>query len=207
MTRRGRMMAVVLDDGGAQVEVSVFNELFEKHRDKLKEDALLVVQGKVQRDEFIGGLRVTAEDLFDLAGLRARYAARLRLDMNGQADARRLMELLAPFRAAGACPVFVRYRTPKEIEEAKAVPVSDLKDPQTDEQRTKPGHEQWLIMIANCTHLGCIPVGESGEFGGWFCPCHGSQFDTAGRIRKGPAPTNLVVPPYEFVSDTLVQIG
>jgi DNA polymerase-3 subunit alpha len=110
MTRRGRMMAVVLDDGGAQVEVSVFNELFEKHRDKLKEDALLVVQGKVQRDEFIGGLRVTAEDLFDLAGLRARYAARLRLDMNGQADARRLMELLAPFRAAGACPVFVRYR-------------------------------------------------------------------------------------------------
>jgi DNA polymerase-3 subunit alpha len=110
MTRRGRMMVVVLDDGGAQVEVSVFNELFEKHRDKLKEDALLVVQGKVQRDEFIGGLRVTAEDLFDLAGLRARYAARLRLDMNGQADARRLMELLAPFRAAGACPVFVRYR-------------------------------------------------------------------------------------------------
>jgi DNA polymerase-3 subunit alpha len=110
MTRRGRMMAVVLDDGGAQIEVSVFNELFEKHRDKLKEDALLVVQGKVQRDEFAGGLRVTAEDLFDLASLRARYAARLRLDMNGQADARRLMELLAPFRAAGACPVFVRYR-------------------------------------------------------------------------------------------------
>ena len=104
-------------------------------------------------------------------------------------------------------PVFVRNRTPKEIEEAKAVPLSDLKDPQTDEQRTKPGHEQWLIMVANCTHLGCIPVGESGEFGGWACPCHGSQFDTAGRIRKGPAPTNLVVPPYEFVSDTLVQIG
>lgn len=104
-------------------------------------------------------------------------------------------------------PVFVRHRTPTEIADAKAVPLSDLRDPQTDEQRTKEGHEQWLIMIANCTHLGCIPVGESGEFGGWFCPCHGSQFDTAGRIRKGPAPTNLVVPPYEFVSDTLVQIG
>jgi len=110
MTRRGRMMAVVLDDGSAQVEVSVFNELFEKHRDKLKEDALLVVQGKVQRDEFAGGLRVTADELFDLASLRARFAARLRLEMNGQADARRLMELLAPYRAAGACPVFVRYR-------------------------------------------------------------------------------------------------
>jgi ubiquinol-cytochrome c reductase iron-sulfur subunit len=104
-------------------------------------------------------------------------------------------------------PVFVRNRTPAEVAEAQAVPLSDLKDPQTDEQRTKAGHEQWLIMVANCTHLGCIPVGESGDYGGWACPCHGSQFDTAGRIRKGPAPTNLVVPPYEFISDTLVQIG
>lgn len=104
-------------------------------------------------------------------------------------------------------PVFVRHRTATEIEEARAVPLADLKDPQPDDARVKPGHEQWLIMLANCTHLGCIPVGESGEFGGWFCPCHGSQFDTAGRIRKGPAPTNLVIPPYEFVSDTLVQIG
>jgi ubiquinol-cytochrome c reductase iron-sulfur subunit len=104
-------------------------------------------------------------------------------------------------------PVFVRHRTQAEIDEAKAVPLSDLKDPETDEQRTKPGHEQWLIMIANCTHLGCIPVGESGEYDGWFCPCHGSVYDTAGRIRKGPAPKNLVLPDYEFVSDTLVQIG
>ena len=104
-------------------------------------------------------------------------------------------------------PVFVRHRTQAEIDEAKAVPLSDLKDPATDESRTKEGHAQWLIMIANCTHLGCIPTGESGEFDGWACPCHGSQFDTAGRIRKGPAPTNLVVPPYEFISDTLVQIG
>lgn len=104
-------------------------------------------------------------------------------------------------------PVFVRNRTDKEVAEAKAVPMADLKDPQTDEQRTKPGHENWLIMIANCTHLGCIPVGQSGEYDGWACPCHGSQFDTAGRIRKGPAPTNLVVPPYDFITDTLVQIG
>ena len=104
-------------------------------------------------------------------------------------------------------PVFIRHRTPKEIQEAQAVPLSELKDPETDEQRTKPGHEQWLVMIANCTHLGCIPVGESGEYDGWFCPCHGSVYDTAGRIRKGPAPLNLVVPPYKFLSDTKIQIG
>ncbi|MEO5807754.1 ubiquinol-cytochrome c reductase iron-sulfur subunit [Devosia sp.] len=104
-------------------------------------------------------------------------------------------------------PVFVRHRTPKEIEEAKAVPMSDLKDPEPDSARVKEGHEQWLIMIANCTHLGCIPVGESGDYDGWFCPCHGSQYDSAGRIRKGPAPKNLVLPPYKFISDTLVQIG
>lgn len=104
-------------------------------------------------------------------------------------------------------PVFVRHRTAAEIEEARAVPLSDLKDPEPDSARVKEGHEQWLIMIANCTHLGCVPVGESGEYDGWFCPCHGSHYDTAGRIRKGPAPVNLVVPPYEFVSDTLVQIG
>jgi DNA polymerase-3 subunit alpha len=109
MTRRGRMMVVVLDDGSAQIELSVFNELFERHREKLKEDALLIVQGKVQRDEFAGGQRVTADELFDLAGLRARFAARLRLEMNGQADARRLKEVLAPYRAQGACAVSVHY--------------------------------------------------------------------------------------------------
>jgi ubiquinol-cytochrome c reductase iron-sulfur subunit len=104
-------------------------------------------------------------------------------------------------------PVFIRHRTPAEIELARAVPLSQLKDPEPDEARVKEGHEQWLIMIANCTHLGCVPVGESGNYDGWLCPCHGSHFDTAGRVRQGPAPTNLVLPPYEFVSDTLVQIG
>lgn len=104
-------------------------------------------------------------------------------------------------------PVFVRHRTEAEIEEARAVPLAELKDPQTDAERTKEGHAQWLVMIANCTHLGCVPVGESGPFDGWFCPCHGSAYDTAGRIRQGPAPKNLVVPPYEFISDTLIQIG
>ncbi len=111
MTRRGRMMVVMLDDGTAQVEISVFNELFERHRDKLKEDALLVVQGKVQRDDFSGGIRVTADDLLDLASLRERYAARLRIAMNGQADAARLREMLSPYRASGegTCPVMVHY--------------------------------------------------------------------------------------------------
>lgn len=111
MTRRGRMMVVMLDDGSAQLELSVFNELFERHRDKLKEDALLIVQGKAQRDEFSGGLRVTADELYDLATLRERFAARLRLQMNGHSDARQLMALLAPYRAPGACPVFVHYET------------------------------------------------------------------------------------------------
>jgi len=111
MTRRGRMMIVILDDGSAQLEVTVFNELFEKHRDKLKEDAPLVVNGKVQRDDFSGGMRVTAEELLDLAGVRQRFAARLRIEMNGQADARRLAQLLAPFRAGGdgSCSVLVHY--------------------------------------------------------------------------------------------------
>ncbi|MBB4051885.1 ubiquinol-cytochrome c reductase iron-sulfur subunit [Devosia subaequoris] len=104
-------------------------------------------------------------------------------------------------------PVFVRHRTEAEVAEARSVDLSELKDPQTDAARVKEGHEQWLVMIANCTHLGCIPVGEAGEFDGWFCPCHGSHYDTSGRIRRGPAPANLVVPPYEFVSDTLIQIG
>jgi DNA polymerase-3 subunit alpha len=114
-TRRGRMMAVLLDDGTAQVEISVFNELFERHRDKLKEDRLVVVQGKVQRDEFINGLRVTAEDVLDLAAMRARFGARLRIALNGGTDKakdpKRLLDLLTPYRAAGegGCPVLVHY--------------------------------------------------------------------------------------------------
>jgi DNA polymerase-3 subunit alpha len=117
MTRRGRMMVVMLDDGTAQVEISVFNELFEKHRDKLKEDALLVVAGKVQRDEFSGGLRVSAEELLDLESLRGRYAARLRIAVNGQPDAKRLQQVLAPYRHAGqgACQVLVLYENGKAL--------------------------------------------------------------------------------------------
>ena len=118
-------------------------------------------------------------------------------------------------------PVFIRHRTPKEIEDAKAVPVAELIDPvarnpnlpdegaapATDENRAAGGKEAWLIMIGTCTHLGCVPIGLAGDFGGWFCPCHGSHYDTAGRIRKGPAPENLHIPPFEFTNDTTVRIG
>ncbi|MGI8931492.1 MAG: ubiquinol-cytochrome c reductase iron-sulfur subunit [Sphingomicrobium sp.] len=109
-------------------------------------------------------------------------------------------------------PVFVRNLTPKEIAEAKAVSLSDLRDPQSLADRTKPGKENWLITMGVCTHLGCVPLGigegeNRGPFGGYFCPCHGSAYDTAARIRTGPAPTNLLVPDYEFTSDTVVTIG
>ncbi len=107
-------------------------------------------------------------------------------------------------------PVFVRHRTAKEIEEARAVDVSSLTDKQSDEQRVQKA--EWLVTVGVCTHLGCIPMGQKptedrGEFGGYFCPCHGSAYDTSGRIRKGPAPKNLEVPQYEFVTDTKIKIG
>lgn len=109
-------------------------------------------------------------------------------------------------------PVFIRHRTPEDIALSKAVPMSELKDPESDAQRVKEGKEQWLVMVGVCTHLGCIPLGGAGDYGGadnggWFCPCHGSQYDTAGRIRKGPAPKNLVVPEYTFLSDNRIKIG
>jgi ubiquinol-cytochrome c reductase iron-sulfur subunit len=109
-------------------------------------------------------------------------------------------------------PLFVRNLTPKEIAEAQAVPLSELRDPQTLEERTKPNHLNWLITMGVCTHLGCVPLGTGegeprGEFGGYFCPCHGSQYDSSGRIRQGPAPKNLYLPPYEFVSNTRIRIG
>ena len=104
-------------------------------------------------------------------------------------------------------PVFVRYRTAKEIADAVAADHTDLRDPATDASRHKPGKSQWLILVGVCTHLGCVPSFGGGDFGGWFCPCHGSQYDTSGRIRKGPAPKNLAVPDYAFLSDTKVKIG
>jgi ubiquinol-cytochrome c reductase iron-sulfur subunit len=109
-------------------------------------------------------------------------------------------------------PVFVRNLTPKEIAAADAVQLSDLRDPETLAQRTKPGPKNWLITLGVCTHLGCVPLGigdgeNKGPYGGYFCPCHGSMYDTAARIRQGPAPKNLMVPDYEFLSPTTVQIG
>lgn len=109
-------------------------------------------------------------------------------------------------------PVFIRNLTAEEIKEANSVPISSLRDPETLAERTKPGKENWLITLGVCTHLGCVPLGAAegevkGEFGGYFCPCHGSHYDTAARIRKGPAPLNLKVPEFAFTSDTVVQIG
>jgi ubiquinol-cytochrome c reductase iron-sulfur subunit len=109
-------------------------------------------------------------------------------------------------------PLFVRNLTPQEMEQANAVPVSSLRDPETLAERTKEGHANILVTMGVCTHLGCVPLGAGegenrGEFGGYFCPCHGSSYDTAGRIRKGPAPANLVVPDYQFSSDTTIVVG
>ena len=102
-------------------------------------------------------------------------------------------------------PVFIRRRTQDEIAEARSVAFDTLPDPQGDETRVTK--EEWLVMVGICTHLGCVPLGQSGDFNGWFCPCHGSHYDTSGRIRKGPAPKNLEIPPYEFVGDTRIKIG
>jgi ubiquinol-cytochrome c reductase iron-sulfur subunit len=109
-------------------------------------------------------------------------------------------------------PVFIRNLTPAEIKQANAVDVGSLRDPQTLAERTKAGKANWLITMGVCTHLGCVPLGTAagenrGDFGGYFCPCHGSHYDTAARVRKGPAPKNLEVPEYEFTSPTVVTIG
>lgn len=116
-------------------------------------------------------------------------------------------------------PVFIRHRTQAEIDAAKGVPLDELKDPlarnanldsnapATDENRSAAGKEPWLVMVGVCTHLGCVPLGQQGEFGGWFCPCHGSVYDTAGRIRRGPAPENMSVPDFAFLNDTTLRIG
>ena len=102
-------------------------------------------------------------------------------------------------------PVFIRRRTQNEIKEAENVKMEELKDPEKDQDRVKKS--EWLVMLGVCTHLGCVPLGNKGEFNGWFCPCHGSHYDTSGRIRKGPAPTNLEVPKYEFVENNIIKIG
>jgi ubiquinol-cytochrome c reductase iron-sulfur subunit len=109
-------------------------------------------------------------------------------------------------------PVFVRHRTAAEIAEAEAVEMADLKDPEADDARLVAGPSgvadpKYLVMVGVCTHFGCVPVGEQGDYNGWYCPCHGSHYDTSGRIRKGPAPTNMVIPPYTFVNETVIKVG
>jgi ubiquinol-cytochrome c reductase iron-sulfur subunit len=104
-------------------------------------------------------------------------------------------------------PLFIRHRSGKEISSAIKDNHADLRDPQTDEERHKAGKAEWLILIGTCTHLGCVPTFGGGDYGGWFCPCHGSHYDTSGRIRKGPAPKNLAVPEYTFLSDSKVKVG
>ena len=109
-------------------------------------------------------------------------------------------------------PIFVRARTDAEIKTAQDTPLSAMIDPAPDSARVKPGHEKYLVLIGICTHLGCVPLGNKstdprGEYGGWFCPCHGSQYDVAGRVRHGPAPANLALPPYAFTGDTKIKIG
>jgi ubiquinol-cytochrome c reductase iron-sulfur subunit len=143
-----------------------------------------------------------------------RALASIQVDVSGVEPG---MSLTVKWRGK---PVFIRDRTEAEIEAAREVALEELKDPiarnenltgeepATDENRAAgEGRENWLVMVGVCTHLGCVPLGQAGDFGGWFCPCHGSHYDTAGRIRKGPAPTNLLVPTLTFVNDTTIEIG
>jgi ubiquinol-cytochrome c reductase iron-sulfur subunit len=176
------------------------------------------------------GHDATRRDFITVAGLAfAGVGAALSLwpfiaQMNPDASTQALASTeidLAPIKEGQAItamwrgkPVFIRNRTAAEVKAARDIPVSELPDRTNaaDTARTKKGKENWLVLVGVCTHLGCIPKGQSmadakGDYGGWFCPCHGSHYDTAGRIRKGPAPKNLEVPPYEFVSATKIRIG
>ena len=102
-------------------------------------------------------------------------------------------------------PVFIKRRTQNEIDEARSVRMEDLPDPEKDEDRAK--NPEWLVMLGVCTHLGCVPLNDKRDYNGWFCPCHGSHYDTSGRIRKGPAPTNMSIPNYEFLENNIIKIG
>lgn len=187
------------------------------------------VEDEPNRRDFL----VLAGNAFAAVGAGAAlwpFIAQMNPDASTQALASTEVDL-APVKEGQAItvlwrgkPVFIRYRTADEVAAAEKVPGDQVPDnsarndmlpestPADDKNRVKEGKTNWLVMVGICTHLGCIPKGQSmgdekGEFGGWFCPCHGSHYDTSGRIRKGPAPRNLEVPPYEFVSDTKIKIG
>jgi ubiquinol-cytochrome c reductase iron-sulfur subunit len=176
-----------------------------------------VGEGGVRRRDFIN---IAAVSFAGVGGLALLYP--LVNQMNPSADVLALAQIdvdISSIRPGQAIktmwrkqPIFIRNLTPAEIHAANAVDVSSLRDPQSLAERTKPGHRNWLITLGVCTHLGCVPLGAAegetrGEYGGYFCPCHGSVYDTAARIRKGPAPHNLEVPDYEFTSPTAVRIG
>ena len=174
-------------------------------------------EGSIRRRDFI---EIAAVSAAGVGGLAVLYPLISQMapskDVLAEATTEIDLSAIQPGQAIKAVfrkqPVFVRNLTPREIAEADAVPLSALRDPQTLEERTQVEHTNWLITMGVCTHLGCVPLGAAegenkGEFGGYFCPCHGSHYDTAGRIRKGPAPTNLEVPEYEFTSDTTVVLG
>ncbi|WP_225205559.1 ubiquinol-cytochrome c reductase iron-sulfur subunit [Novosphingobium huizhouense] len=171
----------------------------------------------VRRRDFIN---IAAVSFAGVGGLAVLYPLVSQMSASADVLAESSTEIdvsaIAPGQAIKAVfrkqPVFVRNLTPTEISEADKVDAASLRDPQTLDERTKEGKKNWLITMGVCTHLGCVPLGAGegevkGEFGGYFCPCHGSVYDTAARIRKGPAPKNLEVPPYEFTSDTVVKIG
>lgn len=171
----------------------------------------------VRRRDF---LNVAAVSTAGVGGLAVLYPLITQMSPSADVLAESTTELdvstIQPGQAIKAVfrkqPLFVRRLTPAEIQQANAVPIGSLRDPQTLAERTKEGHGDMLVTMGVCTHLGCVPLGAGegenrGEFGGYFCPCHGSHYDTAARIRKGPAPSNLVVPDYEFTSDTTIVVG
>jgi len=175
------------------------------------------VEDGVRRRDFINIAAVSAAGV---AGLATLYP--LLNQMNPSADVLALasteidISAIKPGQAIKTIfrkqPLFVRHLTPDEIKQANQVSMSELRDPQSLAERTKPGKAQWLVTMGVCTHLGCVPLGAGegenrGPFGGYFCPCHGSAYDTAARIRRGPAPKNLEVPDYSFKSDTVITVG
>eukprot|EP00834_Sanchytrium_tribonematis_P001383 NODE_33_length_36935_cov_1.609241.p23 type:complete len:224 gc:universal NODE_33_length_36935_cov_1.609241:6040-5369(-) len=152
--------------------------------------ALATVAAKNTVHDFLGNLSASADVL---------ALAKVEVDLAAIPEA---TNIVIKWRGK---PIFIRHRTQGEIEEAKAVNISTLRDPEQDEDRaTNP---EWLVMLGVCTHLGCVPIGNSGDYGGWYCPCHGSHYDISGRIRKGPAPLNLEIPPHQFTDEGKLVIG
>lgn len=151
----------------------------------------------------VGGLGAMAWPLIDQMNPSADTLALASIEVN-YAKVELGQQIVVKWRGK---PVFIRRRTAEEIRRAILDDDADLRDPSTDQSRHKPGQAEWLIVIGVCTHLGCVPTFGGGDYGGWFCPCHGSHYDTVGRIRKGPAPLNLALPEYEFLSEQKVRIG